>query len=159
MYSQTVGAITADCYNRCRSSGSCNAFWIDYVNNSCYRVKGQPGRFLGAANHRAALFTRICMQGIELEFHLFMRLFLRFLYIFSTKVWCATKPGWLRQCQVTSWPAMTIWLLTVWSPNYDVLNFASLTRSSTVDLLTTRNAFVYSLHSENSKCIEKSNLN
>ncbi|CAG7828367.1 unnamed protein product [Allacma fusca] len=65
LYSSTAGAITADCYNRCRSSSSCSAFWIDYTSSSCFRL-GNP-KFTDSTvvdfSKASSYFERLCLQG------------------------------------------------------------------------------------------------
>ncbi|CAG7785191.1 unnamed protein product [Allacma fusca] len=66
LYSSTTGAITADCYNRCRSLATCSAFWIDYTLSSCFRL-GIP-KFTDSTaevefSRASSYFERLCLEG------------------------------------------------------------------------------------------------
>ncbi|XP_066907309.1 uncharacterized protein [Halyomorpha halys] len=64
LYAASYGAaITAECYNRCRSSTDCLGFVVDYAKSSCHRVPNIPGYQEAIKSDPAVnYFYKLCLK-------------------------------------------------------------------------------------------------
>ena len=71
LYSVAGGTVTAECNNRCRSSGACAAYLVDYRESTCWRLdtNTQDGLELSqqADGEKYTYFEKICLNAPACE--------------------------------------------------------------------------------------------